>query len=82
VSAADVEALAAEVAALSRKVSTLTGRVTVMGNRLNHQDGLISAVAAFKLGLELGEQAAAGRVPPLQRGPRHLTSVTPIGGSQ
>ena len=76
---ADIEALGAEVAALSRKISALTGRVTVMGNQLNRQDGLVEAVAAFKLGLELGERIAAGTLPPLQRRPRHLSAVTPIG---
>ena len=79
---AEVEALRAEIAALSRKVSTLTGRVTVMGNRLNHADGLISAVAAFQLGLELGEQTAAGTLPPQTRRPRRLAAVPPIGGKQ
>lgn len=81
-SVAEVEALRAEMAALSRKVSTLTGRVTVMGNRLNHLDGLISAVAAFKLGMELGERIAAGTMPPPECRPRHLSSVPPIGGEQ
>ena len=49
-------ALAAEVAALSRKVSALTGKVTVMGNRLNAEDGLIPAVAAFHIGVEVGQR--------------------------
>ena len=79
--AAEIRALAGEVAALSRKLSCLTGRVTVMGNRLNHMDGLVSSVAAFQLGLELGERIGAGELPPLTRGPRRLSAVPPVGGT-
>jgi hypothetical protein len=78
---AELQALAGQVAALSRKLSCLTGRVTVMGNRLNASDGLISSVAAFKLGLECGERIAAGQLPPLTRRPRHLSAVPPAGAS-
>jgi hypothetical protein len=46
-----IAALRAEVAALGRRLSCLTGRVTVMNNRLKDQDGLITAVHAFKLGM-------------------------------
>jgi hypothetical protein len=82
VSAAEVEDLRAEIAALSRKISALTGRVTVMNNRLNAGDGLISASAAFQLGMDIGEQIGAGRLPPQTRRPRRLSAVPPIGGTK
>jgi hypothetical protein len=78
----EIRALTEQVEALSRKLSCLTGRVTVMGNRLNAEGGLISAVAAFQLGLELGERMAAGTLPPQTRRPRRLSAVPPIGDQQ
>jgi hypothetical protein len=78
----EIRALTEQVAALSRKLSCLTGRVTVMNNRLNAEGGLISAVAAFQLGLELGERIRAGQLLPQTRRPRHLSAVPPTGGQQ
>jgi hypothetical protein len=77
----EIRALTEQVAALSRKISALTGRVTVMNNRLNAGNGLISASAAFQLGMDIGEQVAAGRMPRQTRRPRRLTAVPPIGGT-
>lgn len=80
VDTSDLQALTEQVAALSRKVSCLTGRVTVMNNRLNEGDGLISASAAFQLGMDIGEQIGSGRMPRQTRRPRRLSAVPPIGG--
>jgi hypothetical protein len=51
-----------------------------MNNRLNEGDGLISASAAFQLGMDIGEQIGSGRMPRQTRRPRRLSAVPPIGG--